>query len=195
MRTATIMSLVALLGMLPEARAEQPCTTCNQPACCGQCGCGLRPKKICRLKCEMKPVTTFDYSCKCEDFCVPGPSKCCGTRKVPDCNAWCGFRKEDIWQPRCGCVRKRTVLVKVPVTKQVPTYTCEVVCICGGCGCAQVDEAATAEARSREIMPVSAEEPLVLDAGELPNPAQAGGATTVAAGAAGSTFAGRIFGR
>jgi hypothetical protein len=38
-----------------------------------------------------------------------------------------------------------------------------VVCICGKCGCAEVDEAATAEARAKQIMPVSGEEPLVLE--------------------------------
>lgn len=195
MRTAQFMSLVALLGMLAQAQADQNCTNCNQSACCAQCGCGLRPKKVCRAKCEMKPQTTFEYDCKCEDFCVPGHSKCCGVRKVPDCNAWCGYRKEHIWQPSCGCVRTRKVLVKVPVTRQVPVYTCEVVCICHGCGCTQVDEAATAEARAREIMPVSAEEPLLLDAGETPSDASIAQSPASAQRTAMSTFLGRIFSR
>lgn len=196
MRSAVLLSAIAFGSLLAQADAQQGCPTCSQPDCCSHCGCGQCSKKVCRLKCEMRPVTTFRYECKCEDFCVPGPSKYCGKCKVPDCNARCGYRTETKWQPTCGCVRTRKLLVKVPVTKQVPTYTCEVVNICGGCGHAQIDEAATAEARAKEIIPTSADMPLVFEMGgaaELTpaTPAERQTAETAAKG----TFFGRIFGR
>jgi hypothetical protein len=134
--------------------------------CCSSCGCCQQPRKVCRLKCEMKPVTTFEYGCECEDVCMPGPSKRCGSCWVPDCSAWCGCRKEIKWQPTCSChIRKRVYLTKVPVTKDVPVYTCVVECVCTGCGCCQVDQKATEEARAKNIMPASAEEPIVLQEG------------------------------
>ena len=156
MRSIAIMSVIALATLVSEVRAGVP-----GGCCCNQCGCGV--KKVCRLKCEMKPVTTYRYECKCEDYCLPGPSKCSGWKWVCDCQSLLGKHKEHIWKPSCGRVCNRKLLVKVPVTKQVPTYTCEVVNLCARCGCAQVDEAATAEARAKQIMPVSAEEPLVLE--------------------------------
>ncbi|HEY5311157.1 MAG TPA: hypothetical protein VIK18_01515 [Pirellulales bacterium] len=154
MNSVISMSVLALAALAGQALAANPA------GCCDQCGCGV--KKVCRLKCDMKTVTKYEYRGKCEDFCLPGPSKCCGWKWVCDCQSLCGRHKEHLWQPSCGKMCTRKLLVKIPVSKQVPSYTCEVVSICGRCGCARVDEAATAEARAKQIMPVSAEEPLVL---------------------------------
>jgi hypothetical protein len=185
MRTFVIVSVIALTTMTSQAQA-------GNHGCCNQCGCGV--KKVCRLKCEMRPATTYRYEAKCEDFCLPGPSKCCGTKWVCDCQSLLGKHKEHIWQPSCGCVRHRKLLVKVPVTKQVPVYTCEVVDLCGRCGCAQVDEAATAEARARQIMPVSAELPLVLE-DHTQDLAPGFSPPAAAAPVKEATFVGRIFGQ
>lgn len=157
MKSVVIGSVLTLTALVSQAQAGG----CGN---CPQCGGGCQ--KVCRVKCEMRTVTTFKYCCKCEDFCLPGPSKCCGKKWVPDCASLFGGHYEQVWGPPCcGRVRHRKVLLKIPVTKQVPAYTCEVVNLCGKCGMAQVDEAATAEMRAKEIVPVSAEEPLV-SAGE-----------------------------
>lgn len=202
MKNILLLSAMAVAAMATQAQASDH-GNCN----CAQCGCCCQ--KVCRLKCEMKPVTTIQYCCKCEDFCLPGPSKCCGWKWVSDCNSFLGKHKEHIWKPTCGRVCKRKVLVQVPVTKQVPVYTCEVVNLCGNCGHAKLDEAATAEARAKQIMPVSAEEPLLLDSetlevkGKAQLPASAievaeptAGAAPAEAGAplTKTTFLGRIFG-
>jgi hypothetical protein len=71
---------------------------------CSQCGCGSRPKKICRLKVGEGSVTTFEFEVKCEDYCIPGHSKCCGFRWVRDQCGYRGFYKVPVWQAACGCV-------------------------------------------------------------------------------------------
>ncbi|HEX3657716.1 MAG TPA: hypothetical protein VHV55_18145 [Pirellulales bacterium] len=185
MKSVMTMSFVALAVMISQAPAGNHHNRCNQ------CGCGV--KKVCRLKCEMKDVTTYRYESKCEDFCLPGPSKCCGSKWVCDCESLCGRHKEHMWQPRCGHMCHRKVLVKIPVTKKVPAYTCEVVCLCGSCGCAQVDEEATAEARARQIMPVSAEEPLVLEDHTQESQADDQAPAADAAPVKQASFLGRIF--
>ncbi|MBS0208574.1 MAG: hypothetical protein JSS27_06425 [Planctomycetes bacterium] len=102
--------------------------------CCPNCGCH-NVKKICCLVPEVKKVPRVVYDCECEDFCVPGPSKMCGVKCVPDCDALHGCRKEIIWKPCCGQVRTRTKLVKKTVIDEKPGFKCVVKVICNGCGC------------------------------------------------------------
>jgi hypothetical protein len=45
--------------------------------CCARCGCKDSCEKVCRLVCEEKKVDVICWGMKCEDFCVPGPSKPC----------------------------------------------------------------------------------------------------------------------
>lgn len=131
-----ILGLLALGAMASQAWADG----------CPSCGCQHAHKR-CRLICETKKVTTFDYVCECEDFCLPGRSCNLGTKCVPDCNAFFGHRKEVIWKPNCGPIKTRTFLAKVPVTKEVPSYRCVVECICGHCGHANLDGQATRAAQ------------------------------------------------
>lgn len=109
---------------------------------CRQCGCGAC-KKVCRLVCETRQETIWCYDCKCEDFCVPGPSCLLGTRCVPDpCNP-CRTHREFCWKPSCGPLRERMVLYKVPQVVERPSYRCVVECICCECGQARIDDEAT----------------------------------------------------
>ena len=69
--------------------------------CCAHCGCHSNCCKVCRLVCETKKVTKPEYDCECEDFCVPGPSKCY------DRAATSAARRERSTRPRCGKMRTR----------------------------------------------------------------------------------------
>lgn len=153
MKTLWLLSLVALGAMTAQAQAG---------GCCPGCGC-QQVKKVCCLVCETRKTTNFVYDYECEDFCIPGPSPCC-RKCVKDCSCK-GFHMETIFgKPKwCGCVRTRHVLVKIPVTTEKQVWTCEVKRLCCGCGYSQNDPQGTIEARARQIMPVSAEEPLVLE--------------------------------
>jgi hypothetical protein len=169
------MGNVLLLSLIivgaAEAQPDAPAAAAKsdgKPACV-QCGCGYRPKKICRLKVGEGTYTGVDFDVKCEDYCIRGHSTCCGHRWVPDppCG-YCGAHKVPIWKAACGALKTRKYLVKAPKTNKVTTYTCVVETICCRCGHCAVDEAATAEALAREIRPVSFDRPIILDAGELP---------------------------
>ena len=157
MKTLLIMTLVAMGALVSQAQAGHHCG-------CPSCGCS-NIKKVCRLVPDVKKTTTFCYDCKCEDFCIPGPSKCCGWKCVPNACPCTGSHKEPNEGKPCFCgkVRTRKVLVKIPVTKETKVWTCKVERVCCGCGCAQLDAKATTEARAQEIMPASAEEEIVLD--------------------------------
>ncbi|HEX4130825.1 MAG TPA: hypothetical protein VHZ24_12350 [Pirellulales bacterium] len=101
-------------------------------SCCPQCGCH-KLKKVCHLVPEVKKVARTEYSTKCEDFCIPGRSEPCGTRCVNDgCG---GCHEEKIWQPTCGCVRTRTLLVKKVTVEEKPGFKCVVEAYCCHCGC------------------------------------------------------------
>jgi hypothetical protein len=109
--------------------------------CCQGCGCQPCTKKVCRLKCEMKEVRKKVYSCKCEDFCVPGKSICC-KKPCDDCRGLCRLCCDPyIYKPTCGCVRTRVVPVIEIEKKKVPSYTCVVEEVCTRCGhcCSKLD--------------------------------------------------------
>lgn len=98
-------------------------TALSSAECCSDCGCNCGCRKVCRLKCEMKEVTKVEYSCECEDFCVPGKSKKVGC----DC---CG---EPVFKPTCAVVHTKKKLVKHEVTTEVPTYKWVVESVCQQC--------------------------------------------------------------
>jgi hypothetical protein len=159
MKTLWIMTLVALGTLVSQAQAGRHCG-------CPECGCP-NVKKVCRLVQETRKTTTFCYDVICEDYCLPGPAKCCGKKCVPNtcCGIGTGFHTEHITGKPCFCghIRTRKNLVKIPVTKETKVWTCKVERVCCGCGCAQLDAKATTEARAQEILPASAEQPIVLD--------------------------------
>ena len=120
MKTLWMMTLVAMGAMVSQAQAGHHCG-------CPSCGCS-NIKKVCRLVPDVKKTTTFCYDCKCEDFCIPGPSKCCGWKCVPNNCPCTGSHKEPNEGKPCYCghVRTRKVLIKIPVTKETKVWTCKV---------------------------------------------------------------------
>lgn len=136
MKYASILSLaIALAGMLGTAEAGH---------CCNSCGCNSG-RKVCKLVPSVTKTTTFEYSCKCEDICLNGRSKCIGTEKVCDPCTGC-VKCEKVMQPTCCKVKTITKLVKTPVVKEKHGWKCVVVQVCGGCRqCAEAREATEAE--------------------------------------------------
>jgi hypothetical protein len=110
------------------------------------------------------------YECKCEDFCVPGPSLWCGRKceSIPYgesdscgcadggcCLTW------NLWKPRgCAQLRTRKVLVAHEVKKEVPSYKWEVEYLCDECRQCCVNAMPFKPGMENEIVPVSAETPL-----------------------------------
>ncbi|MCC7085309.1 MAG: hypothetical protein IT427_09910 [Pirellulales bacterium] len=109
----------------------------------------------------MKDVKHTCYTCKREDFCVPGPSCVCG--EVCDCDP-CGSGRcrkclgcllgdstihRQIWKPSCDVrLYTRNKLYKYEVSRKVPTYKWIVEYYCDECQsatpCAGIDPVAPA---------------------------------------------------
>lgn len=134
MKLASILSLVvALAGLVAQADAGHGCN---------QCGCN-QGRKVCKLVPNVTKTTKFEYSCKCEDICLNGRSKCIGTEQV--CKNGC-VTCEPVMQPTCCKVKTITKLVKTPVVTEKHGWKCVVVRVCGGCRqCAEAREATEAE--------------------------------------------------
>ncbi len=135
---------------------------------CQRCGCECDCCKTCRLVCETKKVPVITYECKCEDFCVPGPSDCCVTYDECGC-------KQKTYTPTCAKVRTRKVLVKKETPKEVPTYKWVVENVCAPCACkcqaetaANQQNAAAAHIAPTGVMPVSYQSPVAANAAEAP---------------------------
>jgi hypothetical protein len=115
---------------------------------CAHCGC-VGAGKTCRLVCEEKKVEVTCWGCKCEDFCVPGPSSqgcrhcevvcesCgeCADADVPHAEATNFVWFE--WMPGCAKTYTRTKLMKKTVTVTVPSHKWVVEELCPQCsaGC------------------------------------------------------------
>jgi hypothetical protein len=99
--------------------------------CCITCGCPTCVRKVCHVKCEIKKVPVTEYSCECEDFCVPGPSKKCGKECTVDCHG-CEKCKTN-WIPQCAEVHTRNKLKKTVTEKEEKTYKWVVETLCEGC--------------------------------------------------------------
>jgi len=107
--------------------------------CCEHCGCQSCVHKVCHLKCELKKVPKTCYSCECEDFCVPGPSKRCGYKSETDCDG-CKICKPN-YVPTWAEVHTRKKLVKRVVWKEELTYTWCVEYLCNDCAkCAAAEQ-------------------------------------------------------
>ena len=120
--------------------------------CCAHCGCHSNCCKVCRLVCETKRVTKPEYDCECEDFCVPGPSKC-----TIECDE-CGNKKK-VYTPRCAKIHTRTKLVKKEITKEEKTYKWVVEDLCGRCA----ERCAAANASSTAALAAAGPKPAVND--------------------------------
>ena len=101
---------------------------------CDHCGCSCGCRKVCHLKCDVKKVTKVEYSCECEDFCVPGKSEKVGYKCDCDCgHCLFGCCEKPIYKPTCAEVHTKKKLVKHEVTKEEPTYKWVVETVCDEC--------------------------------------------------------------
>ncbi len=113
--------------------------------CCDLCGCSQGCHKVCRLVCEEKKVDVICWGQKCEDFCVPGPSKpgcqhcemvCESCADKCDDKAPHGAPKRFVWTdwiPGYAMVYTKSKLMQKVVTKKVPSYKWVVEDLCPGC--------------------------------------------------------------
>ncbi|HWA99021.1 MAG TPA: hypothetical protein VG713_11040 [Pirellulales bacterium] len=129
MKAITLLALLTV-AMLPACAGAD---RIEDQAHCPQCGCH-QLKKVCKLVPEVKKVSRTVYDVKCEDFCVPGKSKLCGTRCVPDADGR-GSHREPIWEPSCGCVKTRKVMVSKTIVDEKPGFKCVLETYCCRCGC------------------------------------------------------------
>jgi len=125
LRIAIFSLFVAVLSASFVAEAQAG-------GCCPSCGCH-KLKKVCKPVCVVKKETKVTYDCVCEDFCVPGPSKCVGYCKTKDCRG-CVHCKP-MMQPTCAAVRTRSKLIKHTEEIEKPTIQWVVQTVCCGCGC------------------------------------------------------------
>jgi hypothetical protein len=112
---------------------------------CDHCGGAGACQKVCRLVCETKKVEITCWGCKCEDFCVPGPSKpgCRHCETVcDDCEAGSDpsavhYQSRKFvwteWIPGCATIRTRKKLMKKTITKTIPSYKWVVEHLCPHC--------------------------------------------------------------
>ena len=111
---------VFLLGLLPIVTfAADPCN-------CGGCD------KVCKLICTTKTVEVTCYGYRCEELCVPGPSKVCQKHcnSTEKCNVLCRLRWTE-WCPGGSKLTHRKKLVKYIVKREVPSFKWVVGPACG----------------------------------------------------------------
>jgi hypothetical protein len=111
---------------------------------CAHCGCrSCSCRKICRLVCETRKITTTCWGMACEDVALPGPSEpvCRQGEMVnplmaddrnlitrPKRRVW------TLWRPPEGPdVFTKRKLMKKTISKSVPSYRWIVEDICGNC--------------------------------------------------------------
>ena len=106
--------------------------------CCEQCGHECQTKRVCHVIVETKKVPKTCYTCECEDFCVPGPSKRCGRAPEPadtPCGELClQDRWFWNWIPGCGKIYKRSKLIKKVTQVEVQSFKWVVEDLCPECG-------------------------------------------------------------
>ncbi|MBX3414627.1 MAG: hypothetical protein KF708_18210 [Pirellulales bacterium] len=98
--------------------------------CCDHCGASCCVRRVCVPKVVEKEITKVCWDCKCEDICIPGPSKKCCTKCGKD---ECGCYSFDLWQPTCAKVKTRHVPVKKEVKRKVPKIEWTVEYRCDRC--------------------------------------------------------------
>jgi hypothetical protein len=111
---------------------------------CAHCGCKSHScRRICRLVCETRKITTTCWGMACEDVVLPGPSEpvcrqcdIVNPQSAQDRNLVAQPKRRvwTLWRPSEGpdVVTKRK-LMKKSVSKTVPSYRWIVEDICGNC--------------------------------------------------------------
>lgn len=110
------------------------CTAAGAEGVCAHCGACCCCQKVWHPVPEEKKVEVPCWGCKCEEFCVPGPSceGCQHCKTVCDnCNEPCDPKKPHSepkkflwtdWFPCCAQTYTRTKLMKKVETVKVPSY-------------------------------------------------------------------------
>jgi hypothetical protein len=140
-RSILLIAEVALvLGPAHVAAGDECLLDWSRPAC----------GKVCKLVCEKKKLTAICYGCKCNEICIPAPSRqgckhcatCYGDCVCDPCAACqdAGPKCDFCWYDwfACGCAKPRSVrvLTKYQAEKEICWYHWEVVdaacCDCVG---------------------------------------------------------------
>jgi hypothetical protein len=120
--------------VLPLAVAVAVCIVgrANAGGHCVRCGRDEACQKVCRLVVEEKKVDVVCWGTKCEDFCVPGPSKpgcrncelVCETSDASCTGPHTATKKfvSTEWIPGSAAVHTKKKLMKKTVTKKVPSH-------------------------------------------------------------------------
>jgi hypothetical protein len=142
----TRKTLLAMLFTLAIAGGTSGATAFAGEICCVLCGCHDSCQKVCRLVCEEKKVDVICWGVKCEDFCLPGPSRPCCKQCDMVCDECSKKAKEDdpqptphrfVWRdwipsPYATIHTKRKLMQRID-TKTVPSYKWVVEDLCKKC--------------------------------------------------------------
>lgn len=134
---------------------------------CDRCGCGNGVRRVCVPTPVEREKTKVCWSHRCEEICIPGPSRYLGKTCEHDA---CGSWWKEWWAPTCARVIRRHVPVKREVTRKVPGVEWTIEERCGRCR--HLGAAAGEPTGAREL-PDATEEP-----------SKAGGLETIATPAA-----------
>ena len=118
-----------MLMALASVAEEKPAAPKHDGHCdaCGSCDC---VRKVCVPTMTEKTITKVCWGYNCEEFCIPGPSVCCGKQcHRDDCGSWWHF----LWKPTCAEVRTKHVPVKHEVKRKVPKVEWKVEERCAAC--------------------------------------------------------------
>lgn len=125
-----------MLMALASVAGEKPAAPKHDGHCdaCGSCSC---VRKVCVPTMTEKTITKVCWGYECEEFCIPGPSVCCGKEcHRDDCGSWWHF----LWKPTCAEVRTKHVPVKHEVKRKVPKVEWKVEERCAACRAAHKPE-------------------------------------------------------
>lgn len=135
-RLLCILAIIAISIPLTDRASAQSCQ---------QCGCQTDCQKVCRLVCETRKVEITCWSCKVEEFCIPGPSKpgckhqelvCDSCGEGHDPTSPVAMPKRFVWTewiPGCATVQTKKKLMKRTVIKTIPSYKWVVEELCDQC--------------------------------------------------------------
>lgn len=126
---AAIALVLPLLLAAASMAEEKPAAPRHDGHCdaCGSCDC---VRKVCVPTMTEKTITKVCWGYTCEEFCIPGPSICCGKQCQHDeCGSWWHF----LWKPTCAEIRTRHVPVKHEVKRKVPKVEWKVEERCAAC--------------------------------------------------------------
>ena len=144
MKDSLLMAFVLGASICAHALLER--TSFGGELCCALCGCNDSCQKVCRLVCEEKRVDVICWGMKCEDFCVPGPSKPCCKECDVVCDD-CGKKTKEgdpvatpkrfIWRDwipstHTAIFTKKKLMQRID-TKKVPSYKWVVEDLCAKC--------------------------------------------------------------